>query len=195
MTRKSIDLIGQKFGKLYVLSRGPNKGVEITYNTLCDCGIEKLVLSVCLRRGNTRSCGCLRKEIGKIRIFKEKQPTIHKKSGSAGFSLLFKGYERGAEKRNLPFELTKEQFAILTLSVCEYCGQDPKSIIKYSQGKLKTIEKSEYIYNGIDRKNNNLGYTVDNCVPCCKQCNYSKRDMGFEEWISWISGIANKQSS
>lgn len=69
---KLKDLTGQKFGKLTVKCRGPNaKGRNAQWWCLCDCQInmpeteQKLVLvtSPNLTRGNTKSCGCLQKEI------------------------------------------------------------------------------------------------------------------------------------
>lgn len=59
-----IDLTGQRFGKLVVLSRGINKrypagGNQITWICLCDCGGYSEVQARNLRRGDTTSCGCL----------------------------------------------------------------------------------------------------------------------------------------
>lgn len=46
-----------------------------------------------------------------------------------------------------------------------------------------------YVYNGLDRRNNNKGYTHDNIVPCCKPCNYAKRDMNIEEFRNWVRRV------
>ena len=59
-----IDITGQRFGRLLALER---VGTDNTRNSLwlcrCDCGVEVIVKSASLRSGNTRSCGCLRKEV------------------------------------------------------------------------------------------------------------------------------------
>ncbi|MGJ4945153.1 HNH endonuclease signature motif containing protein [Bradyrhizobium sp. HKCCYLS1011] len=47
--------------------------------------------------------------------------------------------------------------------------------------------KSQYVCNGIDRKDNGQGYTIENCVPCCSVCNHAKHTMGYEQFIMWIS--------
>lgn len=52
---------------------------------------------------------------------------------------------------------------------------------------MKSRERmnGEFISNGIDRIDNNRGYVKENCVPCCKTCNYAKRKMDlltFKEW-------------
>lgn len=48
---------------------------------------------------------------------------------------------------------------------CYYCSSD-----------IKTV--------GVDRTNNEVGYTVRNVVPCCQACNYAKRTMTKAEYIA-----------
>lgn len=58
-----INLQGQRFGRLTVLSRGENdhSGL-IRWKCLCTCGAEVLVRSQDLRRGRQVSCGCWKDE-------------------------------------------------------------------------------------------------------------------------------------
>lgn len=61
-----IDLQGQRFGRLMVMGKAEkphgikNRGAWWTCR--CDCGIYTDVTGDSLRRGTTRSCGCLQKE-------------------------------------------------------------------------------------------------------------------------------------
>lgn len=55
-----IDLSGQKFGRLTVVSRAV-KGPRAWWNCKCDCGTEKIVSATGLRCG-TQSCGCFQVE-------------------------------------------------------------------------------------------------------------------------------------
>lgn len=57
-----IDLAGKKFGRLSVLSRGPNAGRHPQWHCRCDCGKETLVHGRHIRSGITKSCGCLGRE-------------------------------------------------------------------------------------------------------------------------------------
>ena len=58
-----IDLTGRKFGRLTVIKRSyPNKWGNAMWLCRCKCGREKIIVSNSLRRGNTKSCGCLHKE-------------------------------------------------------------------------------------------------------------------------------------
>jgi len=61
--RTIIDLTGRKFNKLIVIKLfGQNYWGMAEWLCKCDCGKETVVLSNHLRRGNTKSCGCLHKE-------------------------------------------------------------------------------------------------------------------------------------
>lgn len=67
MSRPREDLVGQRFGNLTVLEFVPkisNKGTKKSsyYICQCDCGnITNPISSNDLKRGHTKSCGCLRK--------------------------------------------------------------------------------------------------------------------------------------
>lgn len=62
------DLTGQRFGRLTVVERAPNrvsksgKTRSIMWLCRCDCGVEKAFAARALKTGMTRSCGCLQKE-------------------------------------------------------------------------------------------------------------------------------------
>jgi hypothetical protein len=57
------DIIGQRFGRLVVLGREPNRRDNRTlWLARCDCGAEKVVVGHQLRSGSTTSCGCLHSE-------------------------------------------------------------------------------------------------------------------------------------
>jgi hypothetical protein len=66
MGRTTIDLAGQKFGRLTVKARVPREhGTQgqAMWLCRCDCGTLKPVGSNALRSGATRSCGCLLSEV------------------------------------------------------------------------------------------------------------------------------------
>ena len=61
--RKRVDMTGQKFGRLTVISRAENcKKGQTMWNCVCDCGEKTTTDRQELRRGRTTSCGCLGKE-------------------------------------------------------------------------------------------------------------------------------------
>ena len=63
---------GERFGKLTSVQRASSKDHHTKWRCVCDCGGVVEVRSDVLRRGGTKSCGCLHKKHGltKTREFK-----------------------------------------------------------------------------------------------------------------------------
>ena len=58
-------LVGNRYGKLLVVERvGVDHRKQSLYKCVCDCGNEKVIRSYSIKYGNTKSCGCLRREVG-----------------------------------------------------------------------------------------------------------------------------------
>ena len=137
----------------------------------CKCGniIETLLVSV--RTNRTQSCGC-----------KNRLPP-----GEASCNAFFSVYRHRAKKDDFLFTLTKNEFKILTSQNCFYCGIAPEK--EYRHGKSST---SGYLCNGIDRVNNDEGYTLENSVTCCAACNHAKSTMSKEEFLDMMKKITIK---
>ena len=103
--------------------------------------------------------------------FKKMRP---QKTENIAMKGLLNTYKQNAKRRNLSWELTLKQFVKLTSSNCYYCGVQPKQGSWIRRRKRLVPVRHEYIYNGIDRKDNAKGYTAANCVPCCGSCNKIK---------------------
>jgi len=160
-----IDLTGKKYNNLFVvkwISVNNRKGT--TWECKCDCGNECIVNSADLRKSNTRSCGC----------YWEKQ------TKKLPYHWLYSSLKCNSKQRKCTCELTFDQFLEFTkISKCCYCGDD----IEWYEHSIKNKKHSPQRYN-LDRKDNNKGYTVDNCVVCCKLCNKIKSNIfSYEEMI------------
>lgn len=60
---KLIDLTGQRFGRLTVVSRAENaKGGNVRWNCSCECGGNTTTNGSSIRSGHTTSCGCYQRE-------------------------------------------------------------------------------------------------------------------------------------
>lgn len=66
---KIKDMTGQRFGRLYVIAFDHLDEVNglAYWRCICDCGKEVVVRGNCLRTGESRSCGCLARELSSIR--------------------------------------------------------------------------------------------------------------------------------
>jgi hypothetical protein len=70
-TRDFVDLSGQRFGRWLVIKRvEDNHWKQIMYLCKCDCGWQGKVQARSLRRGDSKSCGCLRAEANRKRAKK-----------------------------------------------------------------------------------------------------------------------------
>jgi len=181
-----IDLTGRRFGKIIVLCRGKNdKHGAARWKCLCDCGKETSVRSHNLLRGQTKSCG-----IGECRfswLVKPLEQIVKKRIISC--------YHRGAKDRGLEIQLSDRDIHDLVEQTCHYCGRKPyrpyKSCIKADSPRHAG---EQYLCNGIDRKDSNVGYIKENCVPCCWECNQLKGKWSYDEFLKLIDLIAKHQN-
>ncbi len=172
MSAKILNLKGQRFGKLVatnqlkrIMHRFSPCTVRLCY---CDCGHETWVVTSKMRNGHTHSCGCNQFSGRAL------------EPGRAARNQILDGYKRGAVERGLEWNLTEEEFDYITALNCFYCGQLP------SREKTTRGNNGSFVYNGIDRKDNNQGYWTENVVPCCSTCNRAKRAMLFDDFIQWL---------
>ena len=170
---KYEDLTGKKFGKLFVIKYvTKDKHGHRMWLCQCDCGSETIVEGHNLKSGRQKSCHC---GLGKPQFIGK---------GKAALNRLMDSYQRSAKKKELDFELSPDQFEILINGSCYYCGIKPLQV-----AKPKHTRTGNYLYNGIDRVNSSKGYILDNVVSCCKTCNYAKRSMSREKFLSWIERV------
>jgi hypothetical protein len=178
-TKAHLDLEGQRFRLLVVQRRiGTSKNGSVIWECLCDCGKTKNVLTNALRARRVGSCGCLL-------IVPD-----------PAFSGLLGNYKGSAKSRGITWELTQEQFRKLTESPCYYTGREPSNIYTSVSSRNRTkcglslAGNDTYTYNGIDRLDSDKGYTLENCVPCCKDANLAKQSLSHDEFIALCKEIA-----
>ncbi len=97
--------------------------------------------------------------------------------GVRGFNRLYGQYQRNAKKHHREFSLTEDAFKQLVSGDCYYCGLPPSQWIE------------GFLYSGVDRTDNALGYIPQNCVPCCRICNRAKGRLGKAEFAAWIKRL------
>lgn len=67
---KRIDITGQRYGRLTAIKFVGTRNSEALWLCKCACGNETTVRSYCLRKGLTKSCGCLNSELAAKRFTK-----------------------------------------------------------------------------------------------------------------------------
>lgn len=166
---------------LKVIAKGEtNKSGHITYACECECGNLVQAKGVNLRSGKTVNCGA-HKGINKDGTSKKLKGPVLKDNTID--NAVFNTARGNAKKRGYSFHLNQDEYFAIAKNNCYYCNRKPEQI---TYAKARGI----CITNGVDRVDNSIHYTRENCVPCCKICNISKNSMRLEEWISWIKDIS-----
>jgi hypothetical protein len=91
----------------------------------------------------------------------------------------YASYRSRAEKKELEFALSKDDYKTITNQDCYLCGK----------------ESTDTNTNGIDRVDNAVGYTIANCKACCKECNHMKNSYSLEDLLAKIDTIQNTWSN
>src|ERR1700722_661812 len=123
------DFVGIKFGRLLPIERAPSRHNRTCWLCQCDCGKTKVVLGENLRKGKTKSCGCIRKELG-VNTIKAVREQNYLGPGEAAFNVMYYTYKIHASERGLVFEFDESQFRKITKENCYYCGDEPKTLFK-----------------------------------------------------------------
>ena len=141
----AIDITGQKFGRLTATTQLKSSHGKATWVCICDCGATKIVLSESLRRGKTKSCGCLRKEAA------GKQFTTHGKTGTPEYASWQNMHSRCYNPANKAYW----RYGAKGIDVCSRWKSFEKFLA--DMGEKPSPEYS------IDRIDNSKGYYPDNC--------------------------------
>jgi len=106
---------------------------------------------------------------------------------------LYKHTMTNAIDRGYKFELQFEDFKVLVNLPCHYCGSEGRQYSRYASGGPRrhpeTIKNSYIRINGLDRVNNDLGYSKENCVASCTRCNFAKHTSTHAEFTQWIQQL------
>lgn len=146
---KVIDLTGQKFGRLTVVERSPRKNNSTNARWLCrcDCGQEVSVLGVTLRRGESKSCGCLSTEL------KKKRATIH----GLCYARLYHIWHGMRDRCYLHSNPAYPNYGGRGISICEEWRDDFIAFYEWAMANGYRDDLS------IDRIDNDKGYSPGNC--------------------------------
>lgn len=153
------DLTGRTFGKRKVLGPATKKTQKENrkWLTACSCGSQLVVRGTSLLSGRSKGCRA-----------------CNNASSKRPYESLYHVLCSMAKDRT-SVELTYEEYLTFTSQKeCHYCGTGI------------TWKKHSGNVNGhkLDRKNNSLGYSKENCVVCCPRCNRAKSNhFTYEEWV------------
>ena len=140
------DLTGRVFKRLTVIRLAyPSEIPEMKWRAKhthwmcrCECGNTIVATVGALTSHNTKSCGCLQRDVALENVSSYKLTPE-----DAALRQLYYIYKRNAGRRNLTFSLTLDQFRKIVVMRCVYCGREPSNKIKVNH---KEIEESRRLF-------------------------------------------------
>jgi hypothetical protein len=180
MARKASDLRRKRFGRLVAIRRVYRKKASY-WECLCDCGKTTLVRRDHLVQGHSQSCGCLQIEKTINRCWKGHEEI----SGKYWYDL-----NRNAKFRLVDFEITIDEAWKIFLFQnrrCYFTGD----LLCFAKGK----SDSKCQTASLDRLDNKLGYTKENCRWVHKSVNRLKNDFALEEFLALCSKVSEYEKT
>jgi hypothetical protein len=179
---KKINPIGQKYGKLTVMSEhSKTRNSHYRYTCKCECGNTTDVLLTHLRQGNTLSCGCT------IPIAKthHQWTGVGEISGGFWYNHIVRS-AKGDKGRRIELELniTKEYVWDLFLK------QNRKCALSGIELKFPERHKDKSWTASLDRIDSSKGYVEENVQWVHKDINMMKRIYNQEYFIEMCKLVA-----
>ena len=103
------NLTGQRFGRLVITEYAGRNGTATQWKCTCDCGNTIVALAGNIKKGDTRSCGCLRREVSAARL------TTHGMRDTAEFRIWAKIIERCENPKSQAYKY----YGGRGISICE----------------------------------------------------------------------------
>lgn len=182
---KALDLeIGKRYGSLIVLRKTKKIGGRLEralWEFQCDCGNIYFNNATIISSGHTKSCGCWKKNGVVDPITNRWIPS--NKIHVAALRLFSSNYQYRDKKKGYD-TCSFQEFLKLSQLPCHYCGT--KELTCYFKHKSK---EEVFRYNTLDRKDSSQGHVLNNIVTCCKQCNYAKSDIPYDDFLMWIKKV------
>lgn len=182
-----LNIANRVFGKLKAIKPSQVKAYadgsnKVIWEFTCECGKTHEASSNQVMAGKTKSCGCNKEKTAIVNSLKSRHKIM---KDDAALRSLYSSYKSNAKTRGLEFKLSLDDLKGITSNNCTYCGVSPYKIHK--------TKHSVYKYNGIDRFDNNDGYTLDNSVACCSICNHAKSNLSTDIFLNWAIDVAEHQ--
>lgn len=141
-----INLTGRKFGRLTALGFAGNR----KWVCQCECGTQKAINSQALKSGETRSCGCLQKELAAKRL------TKHGYTSRKGCTPTYQSWACMIQRCTNPNLRCYHRYGGRGIKVCERWRDSFKAF-------LSDMGKRPSKAHEIDRKDNDGNYEPGNC--------------------------------
>lgn len=163
-----VNITGKRYGRLTVLTQGRKRlyGGSVAWRCRCDCGNTVLVVGISLRRGLTRSCGCLQRDAASVQA--KAQAGIQSTKHGLYKSREYLCWVNAKQRCYNPHRPEYKNYGGRGIGMCK---------------RWRNSFEAFYADMGpcppgltLERKNNHKGYTPSNC-----------------KWATWAEQARNKR--
>ena len=156
--KNRIDLTGQVFSKLKVISADAShvfpSGQQIAkWIVQCACGRQLSVIGAHLRNGNTKSCGCLQREMTRERSTKHGCKRVGKQTPE------YTTWQNIRARCFMPYGTGYAAYGALGIRVCSAWRDQFETFLRDMGAKPSPL-------HSIDRIDGNGHYSCGKCVEC-----------------------------
>jgi hypothetical protein len=170
MTLLNDIFVNQYYNKYFILEKiVVSKKRGNTYKYRCMCGKERISNADSIRKNsNNTRCRCSEADT----------------FDQMALVQIWNKYKHCAKRKSIKFSLSKAKLYELVQGNCHYCSRPPSNSF-HRHGDTRIFK-----YNGLDRKNNEE-YSDNGCVSCCWECNDTKGNRTYEEFLTYIKTVHN----
>lgn len=141
------DLSGKTFGRLTAISYSHKVKQGAVWNCICTCGTTKLIIGKILSAGMVKSCGCLKRETGKL---------VNRKHGLSHRSMAYSSWASARLRCRCKTHLSYPRYGGRGIKVCERWINSFENFLA-DMGEPPSREYS------LDRIDNDGNYEPGNC--------------------------------
>lgn len=165
---KRLNAVGDRFGRLRIIGLADKPVRGRHWKCACDCGTVVVVSQANLRKGHSKSCGCLRAELAKAKA------SIHGHTSNGEISRTYRIWQGMHRRCSNPKDKAFPRYGAMGITVCERWKNFENFLADMGNPQPEMT---------LDRKENDRGYSPDNCRWVTKKAqNRNKKNSLMVTW-------------
>ena len=145
------NIAGNRYGRLVAMEYSHSHQKNAYWVFMCDCGTKVVAAAHSVKKGDSKSCGCLRKEVS------SQLNLVHGQARAGNQSRLYRIWSQMKRRCDLPTVKAYPDYGGRGITVCEEWYND---FTKFERWALSNGYRDDLT---IDRRDNDGNYEPGNC--------------------------------